>query len=74
MFVKRDKSGKVHGLFACEQPGFAEEELRDDDPEVLAYLAPKQPVAPITAQELHAAMLKKGGIPSMDEVLAERKA
>lgn len=45
MFVQRSKDGKVIGVFGQPQPGYAEEELPDDHPEVLAYLNP--PVTPV---------------------------
>jgi len=38
-YVRRN-SGIVDGVFACFQPGYAEEELPDDHPEVLDYLNP----------------------------------
>jgi len=37
MFVERDENGQVKGLYACLQPGYAEEELADDHPDVVAY-------------------------------------
>jgi hypothetical protein len=40
MFVQRDNSSKVIGVFRQAQPGVAEEELPEDHPEVLAYLNP----------------------------------
>ena len=39
-FVQRDQLSKIIGLFANRQPGYAEEELPHDDPEVMAYLSP----------------------------------
>lgn len=38
-YVQRD-NGPIVGLYACEQPGYAEEFLADDHPEVLAFLNP----------------------------------
>ena len=39
-YVERGIDGKVTGLYANPQPGYAEEELSDDSPEVVAYLNP----------------------------------
>jgi hypothetical protein len=39
-FVERDAAGNVVGLYACRQPGFAEEFLADADAEVIAFLDP----------------------------------
>lgn len=38
MFVERDEAGRVVGVFLLPQPGFAEEELPDDDPEVVGFV------------------------------------
>lgn len=35
-FVQR-QNGTIVGAFACMQPGFAEEELPDDDPELITF-------------------------------------
>lgn len=40
MFVQRDENNRVIGLFALFQEGFAEEELADNHPDVLAFLDP----------------------------------
>jgi len=39
-FVQRDSNNAVTGVFANLQPGYAEEWLEPDDPEVVAYLTP----------------------------------
>lgn len=36
-FVSRDEDSEINGLFANEQPGFAEEFLPDDDPGVMTF-------------------------------------
>jgi hypothetical protein len=61
-FVERDKDGKVVGEYACLQPGYAEEELSEDHPDITAYrnqprkklLTPEQKLARlgITIEEL----------------------
>ena len=55
-FVQRDKSGVVMGLYANRQPGYAEEELASDDPEVLAYLTPKVPAKSDKQLKIEAAL------------------
>lgn len=47
MFVQRDGSGKINGVFAKPQAGYAEEELADDHPEVIEFFNP--PITPIKA-------------------------
>ena len=37
IFVERDKGGRVTGLYANRQQGYAEEELPDDHPDVVAF-------------------------------------
>jgi hypothetical protein len=41
-YVQR-ANGKIVGVYAQRQPGYAEEWLADDDAEVLAYLNPPPP-------------------------------
>jgi hypothetical protein len=36
-FVQRDEAKKICGVYSLKQPGYAEEELADDDVEVLTY-------------------------------------
>ena len=36
-YVQRNENGEISGTFANPQPGFAEEYLPDDDPEVVAF-------------------------------------
>ena len=45
-FVSRDQGNNVTGVFANKQPGFAEENLADDDPAVLAFLSPPPQISP----------------------------
>ena len=41
-YVQRDSEGKINGVFANPQPGYAEEELSDDSPEVVNHSKPAQ--------------------------------
>lgn len=36
-YVERDKDGIVKGVYACLQPGYAEEMLPDDHPDILKF-------------------------------------
>lgn len=45
MFVERNQDGTIKGVYAMPQPGLAEEELPDDHPSVIAYLAPPKKAA-----------------------------
>jgi len=36
-FIQRDAAGKITGLYVNPQPGYAEEVLPDDDPQVIAF-------------------------------------
>lgn len=40
VFVQRDPDGKIVGVYARQQDGYAEELVEDDNPEVLEALAP----------------------------------
>ncbi len=41
VFVSRDTTGALNGVFAVLQPGLAEEFLVDTDPVVVAFLTPR---------------------------------
>lgn len=45
-WVSRDAAKKVNGLFAVLQPGYAEEQLSETDPEVIAYMTKPVTVLP----------------------------
>lgn len=45
MFAQR-KDGKIVGLYANLQKGYAEEEIKDDDAEVLAHIASSKELPP----------------------------
>ncbi len=38
MFVQRLVDGRINGVYPRRQPGIAEEELADDNPDVVAFL------------------------------------
>lgn len=39
-YVQRDENNNIIGVFNREQPGFAEEWLEPDDPEIIAFYNP----------------------------------
>lgn len=43
VWVERDASGNIRGVYANRQDGYAEEELEDSSPEVLDFLTPRDP-------------------------------
>ena len=44
VYVQRDAAGAIIGIYANPQPGYAEEALADDAPEVVAYRAGRVPL------------------------------
>lgn len=46
-YVQRNNAGKVVGVFALKQPGYATERLADNHPDLIAFLNP--PDAALTA-------------------------
>jgi predicted ATP-grasp superfamily ATP-dependent carboligase len=55
-FIQRDAQAKVQGCFAQRQPGYAEEFLELDSPEVVAFFNPApDPRKVLDAQETAAA-------------------
>lgn len=41
-YIQRNESGVIVGVYVSLQPGFAEEWLEDNDPEVIAFLNPPE--------------------------------
>lgn len=65
MFIERDNDGNIKGVYANFQPGYAEEELADDHPEVVAFLNPEPDAVAIKKQAVLNAsidVLKSGGL------------
>lgn len=67
-FVQRDDSNKIIGVFRQPQPGYAEEELADDNGEVVAFLNPPastEPIDwPITMRQLRLGLKRFGDKPA----------
>lgn len=73
-YVQRNE-GVVVGLYANLQPGYAEEFLADDSPEVVAYLNPPAPVPSLTPRQIRLALFGAGITESMvDAALADNPA
>ncbi len=49
-YVQRDENGKVIGLYAQLQAGYAEELLEDENEEVTAFLSPPADASPAIRQ------------------------
>lgn len=61
MYVQRNQEGVITGAFANMQPGYAEEYLPDDDPELLAFLSPPPPLpTEVTMRQARLALLEAG--------------
>jgi hypothetical protein len=56
--------GKINGVYANPQPGFAEEELPDDNAEVVAFLNPPPPIPTITRPQMLMQMITAGVLTS----------
>lgn len=46
-FCERDGGGKIKGLYANRQPGYAEEAIDDGHPDVAAFRNPPPPPPPV---------------------------
>ena len=43
MYIERAQDRTIKGVYTAPQKGYAEEEIADDDPAVLAFLARQSP-------------------------------
>ena len=48
-YVQRDDDGNINGIYANLQPGYAEEYLPDNNPEVLAFMEAQNAPPPVAA-------------------------
>lgn len=61
MYIQRNESNVIIGVFANLQPGFAEEELADTHPDVVAFILPPVPMPSIvTMRQARLALLARG--------------
>lgn len=56
MYIERDNQGVIKGVYRQRQPGYAEEELPDDDPRVTEYLTRQQQKPRLTPEQKLAAL------------------
>ena len=70
-FVNRRDDGTIAAAFQRRRPGYAEEALPDDDPEIIALLSGAVPPPILTVESLAEALRKKGAL-SKAEIDAER--
>jgi hypothetical protein len=70
VWVERTGGGAIKGIYANKQPGYAEEQLPDDNPEVVAFRNPP-PVPPLPDAN---ARLDAGIAAALTEVIAARNA
>lgn len=68
-YVARDKDGKINAACTALQPGYAEELLPEDHPEVVAFLEPTKKPEPRTPAAAIVAYLKED-----PQALADLKA
>lgn len=69
VFVQRE-NGAVVGVFRNPQEGYAEEELADDNAEVLAFLNPPEPIAPISRRQFFQQAAVSGIITEIEALAA----
>jgi len=68
-YVQRDDSGKITGVYALPQKGYAEEHLDDSDLGVIALMKPSAAISPISDRQFFQ-QLAMQGIVNQDEALA----
>lgn len=65
-YVQRDSNGKIKGVYANLQPGYAEEFLPDNNAEIVAYLTPKPVPKQLSIEDLSALLVSKGVVTQTD--------
>lgn len=71
VFVER-RAGAVVGVYAVRQPGYAEEEIADDHPEVVAFRDRPSPAPRDLAAELDALAARLARQDAIEAVLVEK--
>lgn len=69
-YVQRDNNGIINCVSRWINPGFEEEYLPDDDPEVVAFLNPPSPVASVSARQFKLQLLAAGLLDRVDAWIA----
>ncbi|MFO0451053.1 MAG: hypothetical protein ACK52I_20750 [Pseudomonadota bacterium] len=70
-FIERDKQGRIVSSYATIQPGYAEEELPEDQPDVQAFLNTVQPVRAVTMRQARLALHAAGKLSAIDAAIAQ---
>lgn len=71
-YVERAPNGALKGVYAARQKGYAEEELRDDHPDVVAFRDRALPQARDIVAELDALAAKVERAAAAEAVLIEK--
>jgi hypothetical protein len=76
VYAERDDAGNITGVYANPQPGYAEEELPNDHPEVVAFInPPSPPVTSVSARQFKLQLLSAGLLDQVDAwIKAQSKA
>ncbi len=69
VYVQRE-NGAIVGVYRNFQEGYAEEELADNDAEVVAFLNPAQPIAPISRRQFFQQAAVSGIITEIEALAA----
>lgn len=77
MHIGRRPDGSIYGSWTSKQPNDADhpgmEEVDDDHPDLVAFLAPKPEVKQETVADLKAALIAKGVITEQDVSASKSK-
>lgn len=68
MFIQRDGLLNIIGVYACFQPGVAEEELPNNDPAVIAFINRSPPSLTPTELETDCLSALNGGTNRINEI------
>lgn len=71
-FIERAQDGTIKGVYARPQPGYAEEEIPDDDPAVLAFQTRPAPEPRNLAAEIDALAAKLARAEAAEAALIEK--
>lgn len=69
-YVQRDQDGNIIGDYANPQPGYAEEALEDDAPELLARYAKPDPIQ-VQVEQIQAAIAAAQFTPQQSAVISQ---
>lgn len=72
MYIERAQDRTIKGVYTAPQKGYAEEEIADDDPAVLAFLARQSPAPRDLAAEIDALKAEVARAKAAEAVLIEK--